>query len=60
MALTFEEVKARLKRLDEITLLELLGLSSEDLVDRFDDLIENDIDRFEHEVQEHSDRLEDE
>jgi len=37
---TFEELKEALKRLDEVTLLELLGLQSDDLVDRFDDIIE--------------------
>jgi len=41
MALTFEEIKERLKRLDEVTLLEVLNISSEDLVERFDDLIES-------------------
>ena len=39
-AITFEELKEALKRLDEVTLLELLGLQSDDLVDRFDDVIE--------------------
>ena len=38
--ITFEELKDALKRLDEVTLLELLGLQSDDLVDRFDDVIE--------------------
>ena len=38
--ITFEELKEALKRLDEVTLLELLGLQSDDLVDRFDDVIE--------------------
>jgi len=38
--ITFEELKEALKRLDEITLLELLGLQSDDLVERFDDVIE--------------------
>ncbi len=38
--ITFEELKEALKRLDEVTLLELLGLQSDDLVERFDDLIE--------------------
>lgn len=39
--ITFEELKEALKRLDEVTLLELLGIQSDDLVDRFDDVIEN-------------------
>jgi hypothetical protein len=39
---TFEEVKERLLELDEITLMELLQVTSEDLVDNFDDkIIEN-------------------
>ena len=37
---TFEELKEALKRLDEVTLLELLGIQSDDLVERFDDVIE--------------------
>lgn len=39
--ITFEELKEALKRLDEVTLLELLGIQSDDLVERFDDVIEN-------------------
>jgi len=39
-AITFEELKEALKRLDEVTLVELLGLQSDDLVERFDDVIE--------------------
>ena len=39
-AITFEELKEALKRLDEVTLVELLGIQSDDLVERFDDLIE--------------------
>lgn len=38
--ITFEELKEALKRLDEVTLLELLGIQSDDLVERFDDVIE--------------------
>lgn len=39
---TFEEVKEKLLELDEITLMELLQVTSEDLVDNFDDkIIEN-------------------
>lgn len=40
MNITFEELKEALKRLDEVTLLELLGIQSDDLVERFDDVIE--------------------
>ena len=38
--ITFEELKEALKRLDEVTLLELLGIQSDALVERFDDVIE--------------------
>ena len=41
----------QLKQLDEITLLELLNVNSEDLVDRFQDLIENDPDKYARELQ---------
>jgi hypothetical protein len=55
VALTFEEIKERLKSLDELTLLELFDLTSEDLVEKFDDLIEEDIDFYETQVSEESD-----
>mgnify|MGYP000111982061 FL=1 len=38
--LTLEEIKDKLKQLDEVTLLETLGLTSEDLINRCADLIE--------------------
>jgi hypothetical protein len=41
MTLTLPELIDRLKQLDEITLLESLGVTSEDLVDRFSDVIED-------------------
>ena len=41
MNLTFEELKEKLKRLDEVTLLELLNIDSNDLVERFYDIIED-------------------
>jgi hypothetical protein len=40
MTLTLPELIERLKELDEVTLLELLGVTSESLVDRFSDVIE--------------------
>ena len=39
--LTIADVSDRAKKLDEITLLEVLKISSEDLVERFQDLIED-------------------
>lgn len=51
MALTLHDIKEKLKQLDEITLMETLDISSEDLVNRFvdrieekQDLLENDLD----------------
>lgn len=41
ITLTLPELKERLKRIDEISLLELLAITSEDLVESFDDIIEN-------------------
>lgn len=40
----------QLKQLDEVSLLELLGLSSEDLVERFADIIEAKQDRLNYEL----------
>lgn len=50
MTLSFEEIKERLKQYDEVTLLEILGVSSEELVERFDDLIEDQIEYFHEQV----------
>jgi len=47
MALTLTEIQERLKSLDEMTLVEELNLTSEDIVDRFEDLIEDQADRLE-------------
>lgn len=41
MVLTLEELKEKLIKVDEISLLEVLNISSEDIVDRFEDWIEN-------------------
>ena len=45
---TLEEIKDKLKQLDEVTLIEVLGLTSEDLVDRCSDLIEEKQDTLEN------------
>jgi len=42
--LTLNEVKERLTRLDEVLILEVLDISSEDLVERFTDFIEDCLD----------------
>ena len=48
--LTLPELKERLKSLDEIILLELLDIASEDLVETFGDIIENNYTRLLKEV----------
>lgn len=40
MNLTFEELKEKLQRVDEVTLLELLDIHTDDLIERFEDYIE--------------------
>ena len=47
MTLTRWDLKERLKRLDEVTLLEVLDISSEELVERFEDLIEDKYEQLE-------------
>ena len=37
---TLEDMKEKLKQLDEVTLMEVLEITSEDLVERFVDIIE--------------------
>jgi hypothetical protein len=50
--LTLEELKERLaERLDEITLLELLSINSYDLVNRFEDFIEDNYDKLMKEIE---------
>jgi hypothetical protein len=49
MTITFIELLDRLKQIDETSLLEILDISSEDLVERFSDLIE---DRYDTLIQE--------
>lgn len=46
MQLTLEELKERLaQQVDEVTLLELLDISAEDIVERFSDEIEEKFDK---------------
>tara|TARA_R110000822_G_scaffold295486_1_gene417725 strand:+ start:1386 stop:1550 length:165 start_codon:yes stop_codon:yes gene_type:complete len=50
MALTFSDVKNKLTMLDEITLMEVLEISSEDIVERFEDKIEQKLDYLSEEL----------
>lgn len=45
MPITLEELKEKLKSWDEVILLDALGLTSEDLLDRFDDIVEQKYDQ---------------
>lgn len=45
MEVTLEELKERLTGLDEITLMELLDIHSDELVEAFEDRIEENIDK---------------
>jgi hypothetical protein len=48
MTLTFLELKERLARWDEIDLIERLGITSAEIVDKFEDLIDEKFDTLMH------------
>lgn len=50
MPLTLTDVMSRLKQLDEITLLEVLDITAEELVERFADKIEDNYETLESEL----------
>ncbi len=45
ITITLEELKERLKRYDEVTLLELLDINADELVEKFEDKIEDRFDK---------------
>ena len=53
--LTLEEVKERLKHLDEVILLEVLDISSEELVEAYSDVIADKMDELMEELEEEED-----
>lgn len=55
MALTLEDLKDRLKQVDEVSLLEKLEIYSDDIVDRFEDKIEEQFEELEQEFNEEQD-----
>jgi len=57
MPLTLEELKDRLKKQDEVSLLEVLDISSEEIVERFTDLIEDRFEKLEEELQDEDEEL---
>jgi hypothetical protein len=52
MPLTLTDIFQKLREVDEITLLEVLNITSEDIVSRFEDKIEEQADRLEKELEE--------
>lgn len=59
MSLTFVEICDRLKQIDEITLLEVLDINSEDIVERFIDRIEFKLDSFDIDFNDEEDMQDD-
>jgi hypothetical protein len=51
MTVLLEELKEKLERLDEVSLLELLNISSRDLITAFADVVEDNMDKFLKEVE---------
>jgi hypothetical protein len=47
MALTLTDIIYRLKQLDELDVVDILGLTTEEICDRFSDLIEDKADLLE-------------
>lgn len=56
MALTFKDVCDKLEQLDEITILEVLDITSKELVAKFEDKIEDNIEELSEDLE---DRQED-
>lgn len=55
MSLTLPELQDKMKQIDEISLVERLDISSEDIVDRFVDKIEDNFEQLELEFDEEED-----
>lgn len=49
--MTLSDIKAALIKMDEITVMEVLGITSEDLVERFGDFIELHADELEEDLE---------
>lgn len=49
--LTLNDVLDRLKKIDEVSLLEVLDIDSNDIVDRFTDRVEERFDELQEELQ---------
>lgn len=58
MAKTLRDLVNDLKQLDEVTLLEVLGLTSEDILDRFEDIVEDRFDELVDDLEDEEDPYE--
>lgn len=52
MSLTFADMLERLRHIDEVSLLEVLNISAEDIVERFEDRIRDRFDQLEEDLTE--------
>ena len=50
MNLTLVELKEKLMQFDELDLIELLGLTSEDILERFEDIVEDKFEILQKEI----------
>lgn len=57
MALSFKEVCEELAKIDETTLLEVLDISSEDIVNHFQDKIEDNLEELSNDLDEHTNQI---
>jgi|TARA_R100001463_G_scaffold4162_6_gene15968 hypothetical protein len=57
MALSFKEVCEELTKIDETTLLEILDITSEDIVNKFQDKIEDNLEELSNDLDEHTKQL---
>ena len=57
MALSFKEVCEELNKIDETTLLEILDISSEEIVNKFQDKIEDNLEELSNDLDEHINQL---
>jgi|SaaInlStandDraft_1057018.scaffolds.fasta_scaffold281601_2 hypothetical protein len=57
MALSYKEVCEELTKIDETTLLEILDISSEDIVNKFQDKIEDNLEELSSDLDEHINQL---
>jgi len=51
MNLTINELKEKLMQFDEVDIIELLNLTTEDVLDRFEDVVEDNYDKLIKEIE---------